>query len=104
MHSSQTELHPDIIPCFHRSEAQGKPNHGFRILDSQLSMRFIFPLAYADIFLIISKSGEETHAPQSPLRPFNPSKEKIDNLTNQIIPSDSEGIRTLGLLRDRQAL
>lgn len=30
------------------------PNHGFRIIDSQLLMRFIFPLAYADIFLSFS--------------------------------------------------
>ena len=48
-----------------------KPNHGFRILDSQLLMRFTFLLAYADIFFGFSKTlGEETHAPQSPKRHF----------------------------------
>lgn len=38
--------------CFDRSEAQyeEKPNHGFRVLDSQLLTRFIFLLAYAGIF------------------------------------------------------
>ena len=83
MHSNQTELHPDII-SFVLTEVRhkGKPNHGFRILDSQLSMRFIFPLTYAGIFLGISNPGEETHAPQSPKRPFYPSREKIDNLAN----------------------
>lgn len=45
--------------CFDQSEVQyeEKPNHGFRILDSQLPMRIISLLAYADIFFSLSWLG-----------------------------------------------
>lgn len=78
------------------------PNHGFHIIDSQLLMRFISLLAYADIFLRYD-SGEETHAPQSPYIKFHPSTCKIDEIYN-FVPNGKGRARTYDTLVNSQLL
>ena len=88
--------------CFDLSEAQyeEKPTHGFRILDSQLSMRIISLLTYADIFFSFPKTRVRKHTlrnlpnaicrnvemvttPGSPIPPVGIHMPRISNLRSQ---------------------